>query len=139
MQWHKAFQLNNAVIASKVARELRSSCGFEVTIFDGHIHKITCNGSTWVWNPRYSVAEMADQICDVLQVTRWWRDHLDHLFPEILTIGKYTKLPLPRDIVKPPPAAASSLSVKEDSRLLPLPEGVTAMRIGDFVNLITRS
>lgn len=139
MQWHKAFQLNNAVIASKVARELRTTCGFEVTIFDGHIQKIIYEGRVWVWSPLHSVAEMADQICNALQVGDWWKDRLDNMFPEILTIGKYTKLPLPRDIVKPPPAAASSPLVKEDSRLLPLPEGVTAMRVDEFINLITRS
>lgn len=139
MQWHRAFIPNNAVIANNVARFLRSDIGFEVSVSQGHIYEIRWGQKTWRWNSGYSIEEMVGQICTALVVDSWWRDCLDSRFPELLTIGKYTKLPLPKDIVKPPPAAASSLSVKEDSRLLPLPEGVTAMRIGDFVNLITRS
>ena len=139
MQWHRAFIPNNAVIANNVARFLRSDVGFEVTVAQGHINEVRWGQKTWQWSPGHSIEEMVHQICTALVLDRWWQECLDSRFPEILTIGKYTKLPLPKDIVNPPPAAASSPLVKEDSRLLPLPEGVTAMRVDEFINLITRS
>lgn len=139
MRWHKALQPGNTSLANEVARWLRNEFGWSVAILDGCIQEVRRYDGTGdrVYTRDESITspiDLAQRLVESLNIG--WRtiEKINDKFGSSPSIGDFTRIPFPSDIVKQPPAAASSLSVKEGSSLPSLPDGVHIIPMGEFVN-----
>lgn len=123
MKWHRAFIPGNDKIACEVATYMRDHLQWGVDVEDGHITYIERSSSEWYWDTDYAddVQDQIDNMMETLGITNRTTDKLDLKFGRDSSIGKMTKLPLPKDKPRRTPAAAPALNVTGDSSLIPPP------------------
>lgn len=102
MKWHLAFEPGNHVIANQVARLLQSY-GWYVDIHNGCIQYVEATdseGDDYCWSREhdYSLEENVSEFVDGLPFTNRMNQHLKTLYETSVSVGKFTKLPLPKDI-----------------------------------------
>lgn len=124
MNWRKAFMTNHPAQADKVATYLRNTWGWQVAVSFGRIDQIVVNDGmrnrkAWNYERGLNIDEQLDRVRDTLELYHGWQTWLDEAFPQTQIVGKYTILPLPKDIEKPAPATATSTSLKAGGSLLP--------------------
>jgi hypothetical protein len=102
MKWHLAFEPGNHVIANKVAKLLQSH-GWYVDIHNGCIQYVEAQDAegedyAWTREESHSLEENVSEFVDCLPFTNRMNQHLKLMFETSLSVGKFTKLPLPKDI-----------------------------------------
>lgn len=105
--WLRAFRQDNQRLAQNVGNFLRNEFGWEVDISGdyGCIYRIENNNGIWE-EDYYDVEEMSDSelfdnIVSALAISPNRLHKIDtHFIKKNAGFGEYTKLPLPKDIVK---------------------------------------
>lgn len=122
-RWWLAFEPGNMEIATKVAKFMRNAWSFRVDVDEGGYIKYVMrqNGRDWRWDDydEYDLPDLVLTFTEELGMGFERVSMLDLKFEVVGGIGRYTILPLPKDPVKQPPAAASSPSAKEGVSFLP--------------------
>lgn len=113
MKWHKAFSTGNSKIAHRVAQYLRDY-NWYVDIHNGRLEYTEVQDAdgddySWSYDESESPQWNVNAFLNDMPVGIYMRNDLAALFQSSMSVGEYTKLPLPKDIPADATAPASHI------------------------------
>lgn len=109
MSWTDALRPWHGSTAKKIAIYMNENWGWTSTVVQGRLQSIRAGGYRWEYSEelKHDLEEQVQRLINALDMSMGQFEALDRAAKEDGSIGKYTILPFPKDIIPQRAAPAS--------------------------------